>query len=79
MKLCPRCKRSQPESAFAKNKHAGDGLQMHCRECNAEQHRLEEGSRRVQIGRACGLEGRPNALSWRAVLQALRDKFSVPV
>ena len=35
-KQCPKCGRVLPKERFAKNSHAADDLQSHCRECNLE-------------------------------------------
>jgi len=38
VKLCGRCKRALPNSAFAANKAKKDGLQERCRECRKLHH-----------------------------------------
>lgn len=49
-KICPRCGRALPLSAFNKNKAAKDGLQTYCRECKAETQRAYQA--RVRIKKA---------------------------
>lgn len=34
-KTCPKCKREQPGSAFSKNRGQIDGLESHCKDCQA--------------------------------------------
>jgi hypothetical protein len=79
-KTCPRCKERRPVEWFARNVHTDDGLQIHCRQCQREQHEEAIQSPRVRIGLACGMEGNnERQFKWRDVLATLRDKFKVPV
>jgi hypothetical protein len=49
MKRCPRCGRELPVDAFARDRHAYDGLQSACRECRGAMHRDWEARNRDRV------------------------------